>query len=78
MRYIERDLKSKIIDLNNEYSAILITGARQVGKSTLFETIMKEQHLDREIVTLDDLEERALAKKILHQWQIHRQRRLLQ
>lgn len=59
MRYIERDLKSKIIDLNNEYSAILITGARQVGKSTLFETIMKEQHLDREIVTLDDLEVRS-------------------
>ncbi|WP_022769235.1 ATP-binding protein [Butyrivibrio sp. NC2007] len=63
MRHIERDLKSKIIDLNKEYSAILITGARQVGKSTLFETIMKEQGEEREIVTLDDLEERALAKK---------------
>ncbi len=43
MRYIERDLKSKIIDLKKEYAVILITGARQVGKSTLFETIMKEQ-----------------------------------
>ena len=63
MRHIERDLKSKIIDLNKEYSAILVTGARQVGKSTLFETIMKEQGEEREIVTLDDLEERALAKK---------------
>ena len=63
MRYIERDLKSKIIDLNKEYAAILITGARQVGKSTLFETIMKEQGEEREIVTLDDLEARALAKK---------------
>ncbi len=62
MRYIERDLKSKIIDLNKEYAAILITGARQVGKSTLFETIMKEQGEVREIVTLDDLEARALAK----------------
>ena len=62
MRHIERDLKSKIIDLNKEYSAILITGARQVGKSTLFETIMKEQGEEREIVTLDDLEARALAK----------------
>ena len=62
MRYIERDLKSKIIDLNKEYAAILITGARQVGKSTLFETIMKEQGEEREIVTLDDLEARALAK----------------
>ncbi|WP_026522284.1 ATP-binding protein [Butyrivibrio sp. VCB2001] len=63
MRHIERDLKSKIIELNKEYSAILITGARQVGKSTLFETIMKERGEEREIVTLDDLEERALAKK---------------
>ena len=62
MRYIERDLKSKITDLNKEYAAILITGARQVGKSTLFETIMKEQGEEREIVTLDDLEARALAK----------------
>ena len=63
MRHIERDLKSKIINLNKEYSAILITGARQVGKRTLFETIMKEQGEEREIVTLDDLEARALAKK---------------
>ncbi len=30
MRYIERDLKSKIIDLKKEYAVILITGARQV------------------------------------------------
>ncbi len=30
--------KSKIMDLNKEYAAILITGARQVGKSTLFMT----------------------------------------
>ncbi len=50
MRFTERDLKTKIIDLNREYSAILITGARQVGKSTLFESIMKETHSDREIV----------------------------
>ena len=63
MRYIERDLKAKILGLNKEYSAILMTGARQVGKSTLFETIMKEIHSEREIVTLDDLEERALARK---------------
>ncbi len=63
MRFIERDLKNKIIELNKEYSAILITGARQVGKSTLFTNIMEENQIDHEIVTLDDLEERALAKK---------------
>ena len=63
MRFIERELKNKIIELNKEYSAILITGARQVGKSTLFINIMEENQIDREIVTLDDLEARALAKK---------------
>ncbi|SEM25968.1 hypothetical protein SAMN04487770_1319 [Butyrivibrio sp. ob235] len=62
MRYIQRDLKSKIIELNKEYSAILITGARQVGKSTLFNDIKDELKSEREVVTLDDLEDRALAK----------------
>ena len=44
--------------LTKEYSCILITGPRQVGKSTMLE------HIDstRNKVTLDDLQERNLAK----------------
>ena len=62
MKIFNRDLKTKIIELNKEYSCILLTGARQVGKSTLFKTIMEDLGISREVVTLDDFEERSLAK----------------
>ena len=59
MHYINRDMEKLVSDLAKEYSCILITGPRQVGKSTLLE------HLDpeRNKVTLDDLQERNLAKQ---------------
>lgn len=53
MTYIKRDLESK------EYSAILITGPRQVGKTTVLHRLMQENRI---YVTLDDLEERAMAQ----------------
>lgn len=59
MNYIKRDLESKILSLSAEYSCILITGPRQVGKTTVLKQLMTD---DREYVTLDDLEERKLAK----------------
>lgn len=59
MKYIKRDLEDKILSLSNEYSCILITGPRQVGKTTVLKQLMSD---DREYVTLDDLEERRLAK----------------
>lgn len=59
MSYIKRDLEDKIKALTEDYSCILITGPRQVGKTTLLKEMMTEE---REYVTLDDLEERRLAK----------------
>ncbi len=59
MTYIKRDIEKTIIKLNKEYSCILLTGSRQVGKSTLLKHLMKSS---RSYVTLDDLEERKLAK----------------
>lgn len=59
MKYIKRDLEDKILSLSKEYSCILITGPRQVGKTTVLKQLMND---DREYVTLDDLEERRLAK----------------
>ena len=59
MTYINRDLESKIISLSEEYSAILITGPRQVGKTTVLRRLTQE---NRTYVTLDDLEERAMAQ----------------
>jgi len=59
VEYIGRDLEAKIIELLEDYSCILITGPRQVGKTTVLKRLMTE---DREYVSLDDLEERKLAK----------------
>lgn len=59
MKYINRDMEQLVLELSKEYSCILITGPRQVGKSTMLE------HLDtnRTTVTLDDIQERTLAKQ---------------
>ena len=59
MVYIKRDMEDLILQLNKEYSCILITGPRQVGKTTMLEHI-KPQNMQS--VTLDDLSERQLAK----------------
>lgn len=60
MRYIKRDIEEKIRSLNEKYACILITGPRQVGKTTVLRAIMDDS---RTYVTLDDMEERALAKR---------------
>lgn len=55
--YIERTAERVIKTLSDQFKVILVTGARQAGKSTLL------RHCDntREYVTLDDLTERELA-----------------
>lgn len=60
MAYIKRDIEDKIISLSKEYSCILITGPRQVGKTTVLHQLMDD---NREYVTLDDMDERSLAKR---------------
>ena len=60
MGYINRDLENKILALSKEYACILITGPRQVGKTTVLKQLAA---VDREYGTLDDLEDRALAKR---------------
>lgn len=60
MAYIKRDIENKILALSKEYSCILVTGPRQVGKTTVLKQLMNG---DRVYVTLDDLEERGLAKR---------------
>lgn len=59
MGYITRDMESLIQALTKEYSCILVCGPRQVGKTTMLKNIMAE---NRSVISLDDLEERKLAK----------------
>lgn len=60
MTFIKRDLENKILELSQDYACILLTGPRQVGKTTLLRQLMQE---DRNYVTLDDLDERRLAQQ---------------
>ena len=60
MSFIMRDIEKKFLALSKEYASTLVTGPRQVGKTTLMKQLMNE---NREYVSLDDLEERALAKR---------------
>lgn len=62
MKYISRSIEEKLISMIDKYQVIMITGPRQVGKSTLLNFISRK--LDRNInkVTLDDLILRKLAQ----------------
>ncbi len=55
--YISRTLEKHIDNLSHQFKVLLITGARQVGKSTLLKYCAKE----RNYVTLDDYREREMA-----------------
>lgn len=55
--YLKRTLQTALQRLEQAFPAVLITGARQVGKSTL----LKQVHPDIPYVTLDDPDLRALA-----------------
>lgn len=60
--YIKRAIETTVKELNKQYSAILITGPRQVGKTTMLKKLMEDEGNIREYVTLDDLDERNLAR----------------
>lgn len=60
MTYIHRHLENVVTELSKEYSVILITGPRQVGKTTMLKELM--QGSNRGYVSLDDLNERNIAK----------------
>ena len=60
MPYIKRSLEKVVLQVTKEYPVILISGPRQVGKTTMLKKLM--EGTDRNYVSLDDLQERALAK----------------
>lgn len=58
--YLERVLGGKVLELSRSFSCVLVTGARQVGKSTMLRRIMPP---DMRYVTLDDYTLADYARK---------------
>ena len=56
MNYINRNLEKVVAEVTKEYPVVLVTGPRQVGKTTMLLKMM--EGTNRRYVTLDDLNER--------------------
>ena len=60
MHYITRNLESVVCQVTKEYPVVLLTGPRQTGKTTMLQRMM--EGTDRSYVSLDDFNERDMAK----------------
>ncbi|MBO5336273.1 MAG: ATP-binding protein [Lachnospiraceae bacterium] len=60
MDYISRNLEVVVNQATKEYPVVLVTGPRQVGKTTMLQKLM--EGTQRNYVSLDDLNERSIAK----------------
>ena len=66
MVYIKRAAEDTIARVSQMFPVLLVTGPRQVGKTTLLQKLAEEQQsegIDRKYVTLDDPDVRYLAKR---------------
>lgn len=62
MAYITRHMEKVILDCSKAFSALLITGPRQAGKTTMLKMLAEREGLGRGYVSLDDLNMRDMAK----------------
>ena len=62
MSYINRHMEQRITELSKTWSAILLTGPRQSGKTTMLKNLAKIENINRKYVSLDDLTIREMAK----------------
>ena len=62
MNYINRHMEEQIESLSKTWSAILLTGPRQSGKTTMLKNLAEKENIGREYVSLDDLTLREMAK----------------
>ena len=61
MEYIGRELERKFMKMNSVFKALLVTGARQVGKSTMLKHLA--ENTGRTFVSMDDARNRELARR---------------
>ncbi len=62
MKYIHRHMEQYIAELTKTWPAILLTGPRQSGKTTMLKSLAEKEKIGREYVYLDDLTMREMAK----------------
>ena len=60
--YITRHMEKPVMELNEQYPVLLLTGPMQVGKTTMLEHLIEVEGKGRKKVSLDDLTLRELAK----------------
>ena len=61
MTYIQRSLERKFLKMSSAFKAVMVTGARQVGKSTMLKHLA--QDTGRVYVSMDDADVRELANR---------------
>ena len=61
MEYIPRELEGKFLEASGAFRAVMVTGARQVGKSTMLKHLAEGQ--GRTVVTMDRAADRELARR---------------
>ena len=60
VKNIQRTLRKSILDASESFKVVLLTGPRQVGKTTLLQDVQKGS---RSYVTLDDFNMRLAAQQ---------------
>lgn len=61
MNYIHRSLERKFIKMSKSFKVVMLTGARQVGKSTMLKHLAENSN--RIYVSMDDVDLRELANR---------------
>lgn len=60
MEYIQRELERKFLSMSSVFKSVMVTGARQVGKSTMLRHLASGQN--RTYVSMDNARDRELAQ----------------
>ena len=60
MQYMKRELERKFLHMSSFFKAVLVTGARQVGKTTMLKHLAQGQ--ERTYVSMDNAMLRILAQ----------------